>query len=470
MVVANDGGVYLTADCLADSLHIRWNRLNDRLITTQFYSVTIDHSKANDDWILGGLQDNNWYYTVTHNPAELWLDIDICYDGFDVAVAPNWEYSVISAYSGNIWTCRFDAGMHAIDIAPQLPDTLLKYYDPVMGSNSLFPFYQNLALDPNNSRTFYLPTVNSIWRKDDMKAAAYDTSLRNAGWNHLSHVDVGPAATLSALSLSRLPANRMYYGSSLGRVWRLDNANAGDPVPVEVTGANFPPNAFVSCLDVDPFNADRVICVFSNYGVRSLFFTADGGLTWTPVGGNLEENPDGSGSGPSVRWCQVLTYDNKTVYFAGTSVGLFTTTALKGDSTVWVQEGAGNIGNVIVDMIDSRPTDGFTAIATHGNGVYSALYRPSSGIAKAGNSLLGDPYPVPSQGYVNLPVNMTKSGNISIRLYSSDGRDLGIIREGWLNTGSSVVSLALNAYPPGVYYLLVSTPSGNGTCKIVVGG
>ncbi|MEI7726950.1 MAG: sialidase family protein, partial [Bacteroidota bacterium] len=194
MLMANDGGIYLTPDCMADSSHMYWQRLNFKLTTSQFYSIAIDHGSSGDDWILGGLQDNCWYYTVTDNPAELWLNIDICYDGFATCVAPNWEYCAISAYSGNIWTTRFDNAMHTKDIFPQLPDTLLKYYDPVMGSNSLFPFYQNFALDPIRYETFYLPTVNSIWRKDNLKAAAYDSGLRNVGWSHLSNVNVGTAA------------------------------------------------------------------------------------------------------------------------------------------------------------------------------------------------------------------------------------------------------------------------------------
>ena len=288
MFMSNDGGIYTTPDCMADSAHMQWNRLNNKLTTTQFYSIAIDHGSSGDDWILGGLQDNNWYYTVTDDPSELWFNVDICYDGFATCVAPGWEYCAISAYSGNIWTTRFDSDMHTKDIFPQLPDTLLKYYDPVMGSNSLFPFYQNIALDPVQYETFYLPTVTSIWRKDNMKAAAYDSSLRNAGWSHLSNVNVGSAAEISCLALSIFPPNRLYYGTNLGKVYRLDNANTGNPVPTEITGSGFPVNAFVADIDTDPDNADRLMVTFSNYGVQSLFHSIDGGVTWTAVGGNLE--------------------------------------------------------------------------------------------------------------------------------------------------------------------------------------
>jgi len=459
MFMSNDGGIYRTDNCLADSAQMRWTRLNNKLTTTQFYSVAIDHGASGDDWILGGLQDNNWYYTVTNDPAELWLDIDICYDGFATVVARNWEYCAITAYSGNIWTTRFDQDMHAIDIFPQLPDTLLKYYDPVMGSNILFPFYQNMALDPVTNETFYLPTTTSIWRKDNMKAAAYDTGLRNDGWNHLSHVDVGSASELSFLAVSVIPPNRLYYGTSLGRVYRLDNANTGNPVPLEITGSAFPPNAFVSYIDIDPDNADHLMVTFSNYGVQSMFHSDDGGSTWTAVGGNLEENPDGSGSGPSIRCTKKLSHQGKKIFFAGTSCGLFSTRELKGDSTSWVKEGASSIGNVIVDDIDVRQTDGFMAIGTHGNGVYSGYFDPSAGIPDKDlyqGWQAGAIYPDPVWNTGNVDLTVDKHIQVLLTIYSVGGERVQppVYRE--LNSGSYRITLPTDQLPAGMYYLLIS--------------
>ena len=470
MLMANDGGVYLTPACMADSSKMSWQRLNYKLTTTQFYSIAIDHSSTGDDWILGGLQDNNWYYTVTDNPAELWFNIDICYDGFATCVAPNWEYCAISAYSGNIWTTRFDNAMHAKDIFPQLPDTLLKYYDPVMGSNSLFPFYQNFALDPFHYETFYLPTITSIWRKDNLKAAAYDTSLRNAGWSHLSNVNVGTAAEISFLSVSTSPPNRLYYGTNLGKVYRLDNANTGNPVPIEITGSSFPVNAFVADIDIDPDNADRLMVTFSNYEVQSLFHSTDGGSTWTAVGGNLEEFPDGSGNGPSVRCTKKLMYQGKRIIFAGTSCGLFSTTELNGDSTIWVKEGANTIGNVIIDMIDARQTDGFIAIGTHGNGVYSTFYNPSAGMEESSvnqSFQVGNTFPNPVRDVAQLEVLSKKTVQIKTNLYSNAGSLVKAFAEKTIYPGKQNLSFQFRGLPDGVYYLALSDGRARVVRKVI---
>jgi len=457
MFIANDGGIYRTENCMADSSNMVWQRRNNKLITTQFYSVAIDHGSTGNDWIIGGLQDNNWYYTTTNDPTEFWFNVDLCYDGFASSVAPNWEYSVLSAYSGNIWTSRFDNNHHTIDIFPQLPDTLLKSYDPVMGSNTLFPFYQNFALDPNNAETFYLPTIESVWRKDNLKLAAYDTAQRNVGWSHLSNVNVGSASEISYIAVSKTPANRLYYGTNLGKVYRLDNANTGNPVPVDITGTNFPANAFVAYIDINPDDANHLMVTFSNYGVQSLFHSADGGLTWAAVGGNLEEHADGSGDGPSVRCTKLLTYQGKKIIFAGTSCGLYSTTELNGDSTIWVKEGAATIGNVIIDMIDVRQTDGFIAIGTHGNGIYSTYFNPSAGIDKPNvhSLLVGNVFPNPVQNDAKLEITTDKTANIQVYLYTINGKLVKEFPDKILHSGNQILNFQFGELKPGVYYLAI---------------
>jgi hypothetical protein len=472
MLVACDGGIQITPNCVADSASIKWRRLNNKLTTSQFYSVAIDHSSSGNDWILGGLQDNAWYYTVTDDPSELWFCIDICYDGFAVAVAPEWEYAVISAYSGNIWTSQFDQDIHTTNIYPQLPDTLLKSWDPAMGSNSLFPFFQNFALDPNDPELFYLPTVTSIWRKDNLKSSAIDSNLRNTGWNHLSNVDVGDAAEISYITVSKAPANRLYYGTSLGKVYRLDNANTGNPIPVDITGANFPPNAFVACIDVKSTNADHLSVVFSNYTVQSIFSSLDGGVTWTAEGGNLEQFPDGSGNGPSVRFVKSLEHDGHKVWFAGTSVGLYSTTALEGENTVWVKEGSQTMGSLIIDMIEARQSDGFIAVATHGNGVYSAYYDAFEGVKEINNLnsiVIGNPFPNPVRDRCQVEIEVKNRVMLEVRLCDISGKELKILYQGEIMPGTQVCELKTANLDPGIYLLKFITQDGVAVRRILAG-
>ena len=465
---ACDGGIIYTENCLADNVY--WNRKNNNLITSQFYSVTIDRAGEGDDWILGGLQDNNWYYSVTDDPGQWWFSVDLYYDGFSCKLADYHEYAIVAAYSGNIWTTLFDEEMHTKDIFYQTPDTLLSYYDPTIGSNPAFPFYCNFALDPNNNVTFYLPTNNSIWRKDDMKAAASDTSLRNVGWNQLSNISLSESVEISALTLSTNPANILFYGTNDGRIYKIENAHMGNPMPVEITGSDFPMNGYIACIDVDPQDANKVFTVFSNYGIKSIYYSEDGGSSWIYVSGNLEENVDGSGAGPSIRWVKSLNYEEGTVYFAGTSIGLFSTTIINGEETIWKQESPDQIGSIMVDMIDARESDGFVAIATQGNGMYSTYFDPSLSVSELPNNprVKLKNFPNPFQNQTTIEYELSQTGNVSLSLMDVNGKLVKHIFSGQQQKG--IHSFQLNAYglSPGVYLLDLKLNNSRSYHKIII--
>ena len=114
-----------------------------------------------------------------------------------------------------------------------------------------------------------------------------------------------------------------------------------------------------------------MIATFSSYGVISIYESFDGGASWRGISGNLEENPNGSGSGPAVNWVEIVPFDDDTdVLVAATSTGLFMTSATNGMSTVWTHIATETIGTVPIDMLVSRYSDKRVAVGTHGRGVF----------------------------------------------------------------------------------------------------
>lgn len=89
----------------------------------------------------------------------------------------------------------------------------------------------------------------------------------------------------------------------------------------------------------------------------------------------MEENPDGSGNGPSVRWISIV--GNNEGYLVGTSTGLYYTETLNGINTVWTREtldiGSETIEDAVVTHVITRK-DGFAVASTHGNGLFSANF------------------------------------------------------------------------------------------------
>ncbi len=160
----------------------------------------------------------------------------------------------------------------------------------------------------------------------------------------------------------------------------------------------------------------------SNYGVKSIFYTTDAGATWTAVSGNLEENPDGTGNGPSITWAHIYNDGSATRYYIGSSTGLYSTDQLNGANTIWAQEGANTIGNVVINMITSRTFDNTIVVATHGNGMYSNKVFTPSGINKVNEvPFTLNVYPNPGFGEYTLDVDAKLVGE-KIDIYSFDGK------------------------------------------------
>ncbi|MFM7728579.1 MAG: hypothetical protein ACKO7B_17910, partial [Flavobacteriales bacterium] len=241
--------------------------------------------------------------------------------------------------------------------------------DPVGGSN--YQFIAPFALDPNNQNRMYLAAGSQLWRNDSLDIiplnGQWDTI--STGWTMLPDSVVG--AKITALAIAKTPANRVYYGYGTKRVYRADNADSNTPTVTDITGSTFPSAASVSCIAVDPNNGNHVLVSFSNYRVYSIYGSNDAGATWTKVAGNLEATSVGTTAGPSVRWISIVPTASGNVYLAATSTGLYATSRLNGTGTVWTDIGASPIGNIVVDMLDVRTSDGYVAIGTHGAGMYS---------------------------------------------------------------------------------------------------
>jgi hypothetical protein len=164
-----------------------------------------------------------------------------------------------------------------------------------------------------------------------------------------------------------------------------------------------------------------------------------------------------------------LNYDDLTVYFAGTSVGLYSTTTLNGDDTEWIQEGAENIGRIMVDMIDTRQTDGFIAIATQGNGLYSTYYDPTAGtdVDVALQDFQLSCYPNPFRQYLTVEFELDKPARSEILLINMQGQMVKTIYDGNRPAGNSQLKFNRDDLAPGIYFIELRI-NGKGTTKKVI--
>jgi hypothetical protein len=108
-------------------------------------------------------------------------------------------------------------------------------------------------------------------------------------------------------------------------------------------------------------------------------------------------------------------------------------------------------------MIDARQTDGFVAIGTHGNGVYSAYYTPPAGIEESQHykSLqVGNVFPDPVQNEVQVEVIAKEIQHLNVKLYSATGKLLQVVENKTIQHGKQYLQLQFHYLSSGVYYLV----------------
>jgi photosystem II stability/assembly factor-like uncharacterized protein len=457
-----DGGIFKSTDCLADT--VSWMVLNNGYQTTQTYAVSVDQTSSNDI-IVAGFQDNGNRYTSKPDQNTIW-NMPYNGDGSYSAIAPDSEFYVLSVQNGRLQKMKIDGDGNR---------TQFTRIDPIGGKD--YQFVNPFVLDPNDKNILYLAGGKVLWRQNRLSEIPMNGSYDSIsfGWQTLNPAFPLTSWRITALAVSKTPANRVYLGTNKGEIYRIDNANTGIPVPVRLTSTNtvFPALGNISCIAIDPTNADKVAVVFSNYNVYSLFYTADGGTTWKKAAGNLEENNDGTGNGPSLRWLSILPYKGKTLYCLGTSVGLFATASLADDSVIWKQLGANSIGNVVVEMVVSREKDGLILVATHGTGIFSthinsvdevlSMFEPRNNI-KTSISL----YPNPASDYVFIRFNLDKTQLAQIIVYDQLGRDVLHPWNGSLPQGNNELKINTSTLKKGTYYIGIKGNSINSSKCFVV--
>lgn len=412
MISASDGGMSITLNNMADS--VAWSLLNNGYITSQFYTVAIEPGNTSSDIIIGGMQDNGTWLTTSTHKDTLWKNT-FYGDGAYCAITQSRQNYYVSWQGGKTFKFTIDDNGKV---------TGFTRIDPSGGSNYMFinPF----ILDPNNNNIMYLLAGNYIWRNDDLSEIPllndeYVTS--DVNWVKISQ---SVAGGISTLSMSKSKPNRVYYGTRSGKVYRLDSANTTEPVKTTIAGINFPA-AFVSCVTPDQINGDKVMVVFSNYNVKSIFYTEDAGASWASVSGNLEDSIDGSGNGPSVRWAEFLHIGDSTIYYVGTSTGLYATSLLNGDSTIWTLESPSLIGNMVVEMLATRDYDSLIVAATHGNGIYSIrLGRVNTIPADTTVPVyhVGKSYPNPFSSTTIIDYEVLQETEVVCKVFNISGREV----------------------------------------------
>lgn len=348
VLIGTDGGVFYSADggnTYADR--------NVNLRLKQFYSCAIHPSSTN--YFLAGSQDNGVHQ---FNGAGLTSSVEVTGgDGAFVAIDQDQPTIQFGTYVHNRFRRSTDGGntWQSINFVKGNATTtdFGSFINPYDYDNT----ENNIYAGGDEGEFFRWTNPHSL------AAGTYKSGGPGfpAGVSIVSITGFG-ADLVSAVKISPYTSNRVFFGTSEGKIVRVDNAHtvASGSSGTTLTGSSFPTDANISCVNVGTSD-NHLIASFSNYGVTNIWVSTNGGSSWTGADGNLPDVP--------VRWVMFYPGNNNKAIIA-TDLGVFQTASLNGSSTSWVQEST--FPMVRTNMLRYRSSDQTLVAATHGRGLWTA--------------------------------------------------------------------------------------------------
>jgi hypothetical protein len=452
MLSSNDGGVFITDDNTRNLPN--WRSLNNGFVTAQFYSIGLDEFGVFGD-IIGGTQDNG--SLIANKPIDLSI--------WNRLLSGDGGYTAITRNSSFYYACFQFGKTYRFTLNQNNQSQTFTRVDPFgSGGEDKLLFVNPYVLAPENQHAMYFAGGDVIWRNfNTSQIPLFKNNPSSVNWEKMYATEINDGI-ITAINVSYNPSGTVIYGTGDGRLFRVNAANQPTYAVDDITASNFPSGGYVASIAFDKKESKKIAVAFSNYNIISLYYSADGGSTFENISGNLEENPDGSGSGPSVRWVEIVSKNSdESVLYVGTSTGLYSTNELNGINTTWQQEGADVIGNVLVPMIKYFSSDGTMVIATHGNGMYASKLEDVWPIELEHDTRdfsVGKPYPNPFHGQINIPFTIPEDGVVKARIYSAMGQNIKTVLWADQFKGANMISWdgttdAGNRVPPGTYYCKV---------------
>ena len=330
VIFGNDGGVFYASNIQTINSGSIIARNKDYNVT-QFYAGAI-HPTAGTDFYLAGAQDNG-----SHRFDQSGVNSTTRVTGGDGAFCfidqtdPTYQ---VTSYVYNYWFRSTNGGAS---------------FGLMQSDQSTGRFINPADYDDNTNLLFSARTSSTLNRIEVTSGSVDNISVSIGGT--ASHVRASPYAPAGKSTL--------FVGNGSGELYKITEAQSNFPVTTEITGTL--PAGYISCVDVGA-SEDELLVTYSNYGVNSVWYTANGGATWQNKEGDLPDMP--------VRW-GLFNPNNRSEVILATEVGIWATSDISAGSPSWTASNNG-IANCRVDMLQYRASDSQVIAVTHGRGLFSS--------------------------------------------------------------------------------------------------
>lgn len=344
----NDGGIWKCTNFM-DSLPDIYER-NYGYRVTQYYAGAIPPDAGNQT-VVGGTQDNG--STLIYKDGISPVTYLTGYDGAYCAINHLDPSIIYTTKNSNGVFRKLNYGFSIADTItnPYLTDADVQFINPI-------------ALDKTDPEILYMGSNKGLWRLNHASTA------KDSDWVQASKLQTG----IAVIGVSEAQPHTVFIGkSSTSKIYRLENADTSTSAHAWINcdpGNKLPTGGFgvpITCagLYLDPEDANHLISVYSNYGIKNIWETKDilaPTPNWTAQDGDL----------PNLPVYSVFVHpENSDVCYIGTDLGVFYTTNLDGDNTHWEPMNTGLANIRITDML-YRTSDHTLTAMSYGRGIFVA--------------------------------------------------------------------------------------------------
>ncbi len=438
LYIATDGGINKTVQSSFPGSQQSAHRNLDAYFTLNNNALSIaqcyDISLAGEGVYAGTQDQSAWLGT---EKSDQWIQ----YPGGDVlqtAVSRDGKFLVSDHSGGGInLTPNADPDFETVGLSVDVRYLFDFAFDP---SN----LYRLVGVDNTKREMYIIDAVNEFI--DDPVSEEHS---RVIPWGN--EVVNGKSFSLSSYPPGTLyltgfgVSDEFYHRSAKPPFSKVEGLFSSSPVFSRLADNDFP-EAEVSDIFINPYRSDQLLVSFFTYtNNKKLLYSDNGGATWHNVTGNLAAKSS-TDTGPMVLSTAIV--GNGSIFFAGTTSGLFATKKLSGATTEWQRVHPDMIKNHLVTDMEVDRTGRLT-IGTYGGGVYRAVYD-------AGTPPAGFSHPLP-------PVQMQTDATHTIDL--ADFTTGAIQRIELLNSKTGLVKVSLNN---NMLHLVTGSGEGSGVITVIL--
>lgn len=336
----------------------------------------------------------NWGNNAVANPV--FIDRNNGYRASEVSSvsvreAPGGSY-LLAGLNGLGYARLTSPGLSAGSVFWTISSPGLTLIDKDEPDIELIQLYQDLYRYTSTSGNLNLITNVSVYSVpnpsdyDSQSNTLYTADYSNgqAVIRKVTSVGTTPATTLiplagatNPLTFVKLGLNRnaLFVGSYGGYLYKITSLNQGTPIVTAIDNGALPQNTAISSIDMG-VSDDEILVTLSNYGVQSVWYTRDGGSTWTGKDQSNYGLPD-----VPVRTA-LFNPQNRQQVLLGTDAGIWSTNNITAANPGWGYTSTG-MGAFRINQLHYRASDGRVTAATNGRGIFqtnvwAVPYTPST--------------------------------------------------------------------------------------------